>query len=160
MGVALSRHDVTNYLPTNATSSAMLYGSSATPYTSFESGFISVCSLSIARVNKWLELRLFVGNCCSGFLFGIIGGITNFCELDCLSQTRELDLTLPQINVIHPPSRLGDHTHIPIIFGSLIVSNLLQSIGTIFNIRWVSLGSVSPGTLCSLQGASAPTNVA
>lgn len=70
---------------------------------------------------------------------------------------RELELTSPQINVIHPPSRLGDCTHIPLIFGSLIASNLLQSIGTIFNVRWVSLREVSPGTLCSVQGASAPT---
>jgi len=32
------------------------------------------------------------------------------------------------------------------------VSNLVQSIGTILNIRWVVLGRASPGTLCSLQG--------
>ncbi|KAH9993339.1 hypothetical protein BJV74DRAFT_884449 [Russula compacta] len=56
------------------------------------------------------------------------------------------------LNVIRPHSRLGDYTHIPVIFGSLIVSNLLQSIGTIVNIRWVVIGSVSAGTLCSFQG--------
>lgn len=115
MGVALSRHDATNYLPTNATSSGMLYGSSATPYTSFESGFIS--AIVVAAFFSALSVVLLIF-----------------------------------INIIRPPSRLGDHTHIPIIFGSLIVSNLLQSIGTLVNIRWVSLGRVSPGTLCNLQG--------
>ncbi|KAI0251895.1 hypothetical protein BJV78DRAFT_396611 [Lactifluus subvellereus] len=56
------------------------------------------------------------------------------------------------LNILRPPSRLGDRTNIPIIFGSLITSNLLQSIGTLFNTRWVLHGGVSSGTLCSLQG--------
>ena len=64
----------------------------------------------------------------------------------------------PQINFFRPPSRLGDYTHIPVIFGSLIVANLLQSIGTIVNSQWVALGRVSPGTLCSFQGLSVPTS--
>jgi hypothetical protein len=53
-----------------------------------------------------------------------------------------------------PPSRLGEYTHIPALFGSLITSNLLQSIGTLINLRWVLAGGVSSGKLCSAQGAS------
>jgi hypothetical protein len=87
--------------------------------------------------------------------FGDLGDNTASCERASVFPLRERELTSPQINVIHPPSRLGDCTHIPLIFGSLIVSNLLQSIGTIFNTRWVSLRGVFPETLCSVQGASA-----
>jgi hypothetical protein len=57
-----------------------------------------------------------------------------------------------------PHSHLGGYTHIPVLFGSLIVSNLLQSIGTIVDARWVFLSKVAPGTLCRLQGVSIPTS--
>lgn len=49
-------------------------------------------------------------------------------------------------------SRLGEYTYIPALFGSLIVSNLLQSIGTGIDLWWVLNGGVSSGTLCSAQG--------
>lgn len=62
-------------------------------------------------------------------------------------------LTLLFISYSRSCSHLGDYTHIPILFGSLLVSNLLQSIGTIIDSRWVHLGKVSPGTLCSFQGS-------
>ncbi|KAF8491856.1 hypothetical protein F5888DRAFT_1860574 [Russula emetica] len=61
-------------------------------------------------------------------------------------------ITLFFISYSRSHSHLGDYTHIPVLFGSLLVSNLLQSIGTIIDSRWVYLGMVSPGTLCSLQG--------
>jgi len=51
-----------------------------------------------------------------------------------------------------PSKRLGEYTHIPVLFGSLITANLLQSIGTLINLRWVLNGGVSPGMLCSAQG--------
>jgi len=51
-----------------------------------------------------------------------------------------------------PSSRLGEYTYIPTLFGSLITSNLLQCIGTLFNLRWVLERGVTPGTLCSVQG--------
>ena len=57
-----------------------------------------------------------------------------------------------------PPSRLGEYTYIPTLFGSLIMSNLLQSIGTLMNLRWVLAGRVSAGKLCSAQGASVATS--
>ena len=74
-----------------------------------------------------------------------------------LDEDTETDLTF-QINVIHLHSYIGDCTHIPVLFGLLIVSNLVQSIGTILNIRWMVLSRASSGTLCSLQGASIPTS--
>ena len=55
---------------------------------------------------------------------------------------------------VGPSSRLGEYTYIPALFGSLIASNLLQSIGTLINLRWVLNGGVLPGTLCSTQGVS------
>jgi len=79
----------------------------------------------------------------SGFISAIVGA----AFLSAFSV-----IMLLVMNVMHPPSRLGDRTHIPLIFGSLIASNFVQSIGTMFDARWVSLGRVSPGTLCSLQG--------
>lgn len=53
---------------------------------------------------------------------------------------------------IGPSSRLGKCTYIPALFGSLIVSNLLQSMGTGINLWWVLNGGVSSGMLCSAQG--------
>ncbi|KAH9968197.1 hypothetical protein BC827DRAFT_1152477 [Russula dissimulans] len=61
-------------------------------------------------------------------------------------------LSLIFVNVLHPRSRFGGQIHIPAVFGSLIASNLLQAIGTIINTRWVLLGGVEPGSLCSFQG--------
>ncbi|KAH9057940.1 hypothetical protein EDB83DRAFT_2224728 [Lactarius deliciosus] len=49
-------------------------------------------------------------------------------------------------------SRLGEYTYIPALFGSLLTSNLLQSIGTLINLRWVLHGGVFPGKLCGVQG--------
>ncbi|KAI9444252.1 hypothetical protein H4582DRAFT_1807503 [Lactarius indigo] len=51
-----------------------------------------------------------------------------------------------------PNSRLGEYTYIPALFGSLITSNMLQSIGTLINWKWVLNGGVSPGKLCGVQG--------
>jgi hypothetical protein len=62
-----------------------------------------------------------------------------------------------QISNSRSRSHLGDYTLIPVLFGSLLVSNLLQSIGTIMGSQWVHLGMVLPGTLCSLQGLSITT---
>lgn len=100
---------------TTTTDSSIMYGPSATSYTSFERGFVSA----------------------------IVGAalLSAFSVISLLS-----------INYFRPPSHLGDYTHIPVLFGSLLVSNLLQSTGTIVNSRWVSLGKVSSGTLCSFQG--------
>jgi hypothetical protein len=53
---------------------------------------------------------------------------------------------------VGPSSHLGEYTYIPALFGSLITSNLLQSIGTGINLSWVLNGGVSSGTLCSAQG--------
>ncbi len=60
-----------------------------------------------------------------------------------------------QTNMIGSRSRLGEYTYIPALFGSLIISNLLQSIGTLINWRWVVDHGVSPGKLCSAQGVLA-----
>jgi len=112
MDPTVSRHHASDY---QHISSRTIYESSATPYTSFESGFISAI-VGAAFLSAFSVISLIV------------------------------------INVIRPHSHIGDRTHIPVLFGSLIVSNLVQSIGTILNIRWVVLGRASPGTLCSLQG--------
>ena len=37
-------------------------------------------------------------------------------------------------------------------FVSLLVSNVLQAIGTLFNIKWVNDRTVSEGQLCTVQG--------
>jgi len=79
----------------------------------------------------------------SAFVTAIVGAAV-------LSNLSVVSLLL--INYFRPPSHLGDYTHIPVIFGSLLVANFLQSIGTILDAQWVSLGMVSPGTLCSVQG--------
>ncbi|KAI0305120.1 hypothetical protein B0F90DRAFT_1815372 [Multifurca ochricompacta] len=119
MGVAISRHNTPDYQTlgtSNITSSRLVtHTFSTTPYTSFQSGFISA----------------------------IVGA----AFLSALSV-----IMLVILNISSPPSRLGDHTHIPVLFGSLIMSNLLQAIGTTLNTQWVFQGGVSSGTLCSVQG--------
>ncbi|KAI9458884.1 hypothetical protein BJY52DRAFT_1223290 [Lactarius psammicola] len=62
------------------------------------------------------------------------------------------------MSTIGPHSSLGEYTYIPALFGSLITSNLLQSIGTLINWRWVVDGGVSSGMLCSAQGVSVATS--
>ncbi|KAI9511682.1 hypothetical protein F5148DRAFT_1169706 [Russula earlei] len=78
----------------------------------------------------------------SGFISAIVGA----AFLSAVSV-----LLLLWIYFYHPPSRLGNKTHVPVIFGSLLASNFLQAIGTIINVQWVALNGVSPGTLCSMQ---------
>jgi len=62
------------------------------------------------------------------------------------------------LSKLGPHSRLGEYTYIPALFGSLITSNLLQSIGTLINWRWVVDGGVSSGKLCSAQGVPFATS--
>lgn len=91
------------------------YGPSETPYTNFETGFVSA----------------------------IVGA----AFLSAISV-----LILVSTSILGPHSRLGEYTYIPALFGSLIASNLLQSIGTLINLRWVLDDGVSSGRLCSAQG--------
>jgi hypothetical protein len=146
-----------------STGSSQIYIPSVTTFTNFEDQFISVSSLSklVLRICLIVDMSpslLFIGHCRSSAPFGHLCDNIAFCE-----EQFYFDWTLDrhhlQINRSRSRSRsrLGDYTHIPVIFGSLLVSNLLQSIGTIIDTRWVYLGMVSPGTLCSLQGLSIPT---
>lgn len=115
----MSRHVMTQYQPrmqNNLTTATSLgYGSSGTPYTDFETGFVST----------------------------IVGA----AFLSAISVLILVSMSKPGLH-----SRLGEYTYIPVLFGSLITSNMLQSVGTLINLRWVLNGSVSPGKLCSVQG--------
>jgi hypothetical protein len=83
----------------------------------------------------------------TNFETGFISIIAGAAFLSAIST-----LILVYMSRLGPPSRLGEYTHIPALFGSLITSNLLQSIGTLINLRWVLAGGVSSGKLCSAQG--------
>ncbi|KAH9974012.1 hypothetical protein BGW80DRAFT_1226070 [Lactifluus volemus] len=82
----------------------------------------------------------------SGLESGFISAIVAAAFLSAISV-----VFLLLFNVFRP-SRLGDQTNIPIIFASLLTSNLLQSIGTLVDLRWVLGGGVFSGSLCSFQG--------
>ena len=143
---------------TIATNSTPIYSPSATHYTSSERRFVSVSSQCWSRsFSQWLAYLPSIGNCRGSGYFGLISDIFAFGEWPhFIEGTQAFDRRHPQINVFRPPSHLGNYTHIPVIFGSLIVANLLQSIGTIMNSRWLFLGGVSPGAVCSLQGMPIP----
>ncbi|KAI0065276.1 hypothetical protein BV25DRAFT_1913882 [Artomyces pyxidatus] len=56
------------------------------------------------------------------------------------------------IQTLRPTTHLGDHTHILALFGSLLLSNLWQAVGTILNTQWVIDGGVTYGSVCRVQG--------
>ncbi|KAH9000815.1 hypothetical protein EDB86DRAFT_3074815 [Lactarius hatsudake] len=85
------------------TATSLGYGSSETPYTDLETGFIS--TIVAAAFLSAISVLILVS-----------------------------------------------YTYIPALFGSLLASNLLQSVGTLINLRWVLNGGVLPGKLCGAQG--------
>ena len=127
----------------------------STPYSRSESGFISVsCAkflLFAHAMLTYLVSALLTGNCRSSISISALGRLPFSCAQAVFFSLQVL--RSHQLNVFRPPSRLGDHTNIPIIFCSLITSNLLQSIGTLVDLRWMLGGGVFSGSLCSFQGS-------
>ena len=65
---------------TTTINSNLMYGPSATPYTSFERGSVSVSSHKSVLRSCSMRLPPFAGDCRCSAPFGLFGDITTFCE--------------------------------------------------------------------------------
>ncbi|KDQ63396.1 hypothetical protein JAAARDRAFT_169182 [Jaapia argillacea MUCL 33604] len=91
------------------------------------------------------------------FTFGERLGIVFIVESACLSAAAVTSLLCyigyGAIRAVPETSgRWRTGTHIHWYFLSLMVSDLIQAIGSILNIRWVSLAGVNDGPYCTTQG--------
>jgi len=85
-------------------------------------------------------------------------GVTVLVVISFISLLTVLGLlTVLAISFLTSRTSLEKHifvrTHVAAYFASLLLCDLVQAIGSIANIRWISTMGVSLGPLCALQGA-------